>query len=143
VILANRNRNAISQLVKIDHEYNEVANLRGEWPRNSALSRALIGCGGRKKSILFNLMNTWLEALRFSADVQRVMALRMMRLASGGPLAATEACQMISEKVFAFEEAQVAIVTALATGNGLYAATAEAYGPYRRCVRANCLRLDS
>jgi len=71
------------------------------------------------------------------------MALRMMRLASGGPLAATEACQMISEKVFAFEEAQVAIVTALATGSDLYGATAEAYGPYRRCVRANCLRLDS
>jgi len=50
---------------------------------------------------------------------------------------------MISEKVFAYEEAQVAIVTALATGSGLYAATAEAYGPYQRCVRANCLRLDS
>ena len=92
---------------------------------------------------MFNVMNTWLEAVRFSADVQRVMALRMMRLASGGPLAATEARQMISEKVFAFEEAQVAIVTALATGSSLYAATAEAYGPYQRCVRANCLRLDS
>ncbi len=100
-------------------------------------------CGGRKKSALINIMNTWLEAVRFSADVQRVMALRMMRLASGGPFAATEAWQMISEKVLAFEEAQVAIVTALATGGGLYAATAEAYAPYRRCVRANCLRLDS
>ena len=92
---------------------------------------------------MFNVMNTWLEVVRFSADVQRVMALRMMRLASGGPLAATEARQMISEKVFAFEEAQVAIVTALATGSGFYAATAEAYGPYQRRVRANCLRLDS
>ena len=92
---------------------------------------------------MFNVMNTWLEVVRFSADVQRVMALRMMRLASGGPLAATEARQMISEKVFAFEEAQVAIVTALATGSGFYAATAKAYGPYQRCVRANCLRLDS
>jgi hypothetical protein len=92
---------------------------------------------------LFNVLNTWLEAVRFSADVQRVMALRMIRLASGGPLAATEACQMIAEKVSAFEEAQVAIVTALATGSDLYAATAEVYGPYQRCVRANCLRLDS
>jgi hypothetical protein len=67
----------------------------------------------------------------------------MMRLASGGPLAATEARQMISEKVAALAEAQVAIATALATGSNLYAATAEAYVPYRRCVRANCLRLDS
>jgi hypothetical protein len=50
---------------------------------------------------------------------------------------------MISEKVVAFEASQAAIVTALATGSGLYAATAEAYAPYRRCVRANRLRLDS
>ena len=76
-------------------------------------------------------------------DVQRVMSLRIMRLASGGPLAATEAQQMISEKVSAFGEAHVAIVTALATGSGFYAATAEAYAPYRRYVRANCLRLES
>jgi hypothetical protein len=92
---------------------------------------------------LFDVINTWLEAVRFGADVQRVMALRMMRLASGGPLAVTEARQMISEKIVAFEASQMAIVTALATGSGLYAATAEAYVPYRRCVRANCLRLDS
>jgi hypothetical protein len=96
----------------------------------------------------FGVLNTWLEAASFNMDVQRVMTLRIMRLASGGPLAATEAQQMISEKVAAFGEAQVAIVTAfatgrLATGSGLYAATAEAYGPYRRCVRANRLRLDS
>ena len=91
---------------------------------------------------MFDVINTWLEAVRFSADVQRVMALRMMRLASGGPLAVTEAQRMISEKIVAFESAQVAIATALATGGGLYAATAEAYAPYRRCVRANCIRLD-
>jgi hypothetical protein len=91
----------------------------------------------------FGVLNTWLEAASFSMDVQRVMSLRIMRLASGGPLAATEAQQMISEKVSAFGEAHVAIVTALATGSGFYAATAEAYAPYRRCVRANCLRLES
>ena len=90
----------------------------------------------------FGILNTWLEAASFSMDVQRVMSLRIMRLASGGPLAATEAQQMISEKISAFGEAQVAIATALATGSGLYAATAEAYAPYRRCVRANRLRLD-
>ena len=93
----------------------------------------------------FGVLNTWLEAASFSMDVQRVMSLRIMRLASGGPLAATEAQRMISEKVSAFGEAQVAIVTpclGLATGSGLYAATAEAYAPYRRCVRANRLRLD-
>jgi hypothetical protein len=94
-------------------------------------------------SALFDVLSTWLEAARFGADVQRVMTLRMMRLASGGPLATTEAWQMVSEKISAFEEAQVAIVSALATGGGLHAATDGAYAPYRRCVRANCLRLDS
>jgi hypothetical protein len=136
-------RDGDSQLVKIDHKYDEVADPRGHSCGTPALSWALIWCGDRKKGVMFNVMNTWLEAIRFSADVQRVMALRMMRLASGGPLAATEARQMISEKVFAFEEAQVAIVTALVTGSDLYAAAIEAYGPYERCVRANCLRLDS
>jgi hypothetical protein len=91
----------------------------------------------------FGVLNTWLEAASFSMDVQRVVSLRIMRLASGGPLAATEAQRMISEKVSAFGEAQVAIALALATGGGFYAATAEAYAPYRRCVRANRLRLDS
>ena len=43
---------------------------------------------------------TWLEAARFCADVQGVIALRMMRLASGDPLAITEAWQMVSEKSY-------------------------------------------
>jgi hypothetical protein len=48
-------------------------------------------------------LDTWLEPARFYADVQYVMALRMMRLALGGSPAATEARQMVSEKVSAFE----------------------------------------
>ncbi len=95
------------------------------------------------KSALFNFFDKWLDSARFCADVQYVMALRMMRLALGGSPAATEARQMVSEKVSAFKEAQVAIVTALATGSGLSAATAWAYALYRRGVRANRLRLDS
>ena len=35
------------------------------------------------KSALFNFLDTWLEPARFYADVQYVMALRMMRLALG------------------------------------------------------------
>jgi hypothetical protein len=62
---------------------------------------------------LFNLLNPWIEAARFGADGQRVMALRMRRLASGGPLAATEARGMVSEKIAAFGEAQGAMMSAL------------------------------
>lgn len=91
---------------------------------------------------MFGILDSWIEAARFGADVQRVMTLRMMRIASGGPLAETEARQMISEKMSAFGEAQMAIFTALIAGKSLEAAAATAYAPYRRCVRANSRRLE-
>ena len=43
---------------------------------------------------------------RVSTDVHRIIALRMMRLASGGSVAVTEAWPMISEKASAFEESE-------------------------------------
>ena len=52
-----------------------------------------------EESALFNVMNAWIEAARFGADSQHVIALRLMRLASGGPLATSEAQQMVSEKL--------------------------------------------
>jgi hypothetical protein len=92
---------------------------------------------------LFNVLNSWMEAARFGADVQRVMALRIMRIAAGGPDAATETQQMISEKVAAFGECQTALFTALMAGHTLEAAAAKAYAPYQRCVSANSRRLGA
>ena len=92
---------------------------------------------------MFNVLNTWMEATRFGVDVQRVMALRIMRIASGGSDAATETQQMISEKMTAYADCQMAIFTALMAGKSLEVAAAKAYGPYRRCVRANSRRLGS
>jgi hypothetical protein len=92
---------------------------------------------------LFKALDNWFEAARFGADVQHVMALRIMRIASGGPDAATESQQMISEKVAAFGQAQVALMTALATGSSLDTAAEMAYAPYRACVSANSRRLGS
>jgi hypothetical protein len=89
--------------------------------------------------VLFNVMNAWFEAARFGADIQNVIALRILRLAGGGPLAATEARRMISEKVFALGEAQVRILSSLASGQSVD--VAKAYAPYRRRVRANRRRL--
>jgi hypothetical protein len=63
----------------------------------------------------------------------------MLRLAGGGPLAATEARRMISEKVSALGETQVRMLSALASGQNFDAA--KAYAPYRRRVRANRRRL--
>jgi len=92
---------------------------------------------------LFKTLDQWFEAARFGADVQQVMTLRIMRIASGGPGAATEAQQMVSEKLAAFGESQVALMTALATGRSLDSAAELAYAPYRRAVRANSRRLGS
>jgi hypothetical protein len=64
-----------------------------------------------------------------------------MWLASGGPIAATEAQQMVSEKAVAFYEAHSAMFTALMTGSSFNAAAAKAYAPIRRRVRANRHRL--
>jgi hypothetical protein len=92
---------------------------------------------------LFTIMNAWIETARFAADSQYVVALRMLRLASGGPLATAEVTRMISEKVAVFGEAQGALLTALIAGRSLDAAAAKAYAPYRRAVSANSRRLDS
>lgn len=92
---------------------------------------------------MVNFMNAWFEAAQFGADSQRVIALRMMKLASGGPQATTEARRMVAEKVHAFGVAQAAIVSALITGSSLEVAAVKAYAPYRRAVRANSRRLGS
>jgi hypothetical protein len=96
-----------------------------------------------KERALYNFMGPWFEAARFGADMQRVIALRMIRLACGGPLAQTEARRMVAEKAAAFGEAQTALMTALVTGGSLEAAAVKAYAPYRRTVRANSRRLGS
>jgi hypothetical protein len=92
---------------------------------------------------MFKALDHWFEAARFGADVQQVMTLRIMRIASGGPDAATEAQQMISEKLAAFGESQAALLTALTTGSSFETAAAMAYAPLRRAVRANSRRLGS
>lgn len=88
-------------------------------------------------------MSAWFEAARFAADTQRVVALRMMRLAGGGPLAVTEATRMVAEKMAAFTEAQAAVAATMMTGGTLKTASRKAYAPYRRTVRANSRRLGS
>ncbi len=88
-------------------------------------------------------MNAWFEAARFASDSQSVVAMRLMRIANGGPQATTEATQMISEKMAAFAEAQGAMFAALATGKSFHNAATKAYAPYRRAVRANRRRLGS
>jgi hypothetical protein len=98
----------------------------------------------RRRATLFStLMKTWFEAAQFGADSQSVIAMRLMKIASGGPGATTEAHRMVSEKVAAFTEAQGVMMAALMTGKSLETAAAKAYAPYRRAVRANRRRLGA
>ncbi len=83
----------------------------------------------------------WFDAMRFAAEVQTVIGLRMLRLAAGGPLASREAARMVAEKAAATAEAQAAAFLALATGAPPAAAAARAQTRYRRTVRANKRRL--
>jgi hypothetical protein len=98
---------------------------------------------GQTENVVFGLMSQWFEAARFGADVQRVIALRLVRLASGDARAATEVQRMILEKAAALGESQMAAMTALAKGATLQTAAARAYAPYRKRVRANRRRLGS
>jgi hypothetical protein len=83
----------------------------------------------------------WLDAATFAAETQWVVALRMSRLAAGGAQAAGEANRMISEKLLAGAQAQLAAGMALATGRGMEGAARAAAHPFRRAVRANRRRL--
>ena len=88
--------------------------------------------------------NPWLtltlDAARLGVEAQGVIALRLMRLAAGGPTAQVEAQRMVGEKTAAFFEAQLAFATALAQGKG-HTCHSKALGCYRRRVRANRRRL--
>jgi len=88
-----------------------------------------------------NFWNNWLEAVRFTCEAQDVISARFMLFTSGAPSATAEAERMISEKMTAFSDAQIAAERALAAGLGIYVAAERAYLPLRHCVHANSDRL--
>jgi hypothetical protein len=139
----------IAKLVKIAHNPASQVAIVGhseserDHPRRVDIACCVLILRARQEIALLNIFNAWVEAAQFGADVQRVMTLRMMRIASGGPDAITETHRMVSEKASAFGEAHVALFTALMSGKSLEAAAAKAYAPYRSRVSANSRRLAS
>jgi hypothetical protein len=83
----------------------------------------------------------WIDAARFGWEAHSVIALRMMRLAAGGTLAAAEAHRMVAEKVVAGAQAQFAAGMAVAAGRNPHRVARAAARPYQRTVRANRRRL--
>lgn len=76
----------------------------------------------------------WYGATMLSIEAQQVVALRMMKLAMGGPQAQTEVSRMVSEKV----SASIAAVETLLRGGTGHAVVAQV----RRRVRSNSRRLS-
>jgi hypothetical protein len=88
-----------------------------------------------------NSLNNWFDSVLFACEVHGVVSMRLTRLVQGGPLAAVEANRMVAEKIYAFADAEWALVEALANGEGLLTAAERASVVVRRRVRANRNRL--
>jgi hypothetical protein len=93
------------------------------------------------RKIVFNPWSAYLQLAQAAWDTNIVVAMRLMRLASGGALAQREAQRMIVEKGFTFAEAQFAAATRMMAGAGIAGATRSATDVYRRKVRKNRRRL--
>jgi hypothetical protein len=85
--------------------------------------------------------NTWcalsLQAARLGWEAQRVVALRMMGLATQSPGSQTEARRMVIEKVAALAEGQAAAVGATIQGGKGHHVAKKVLGVYKKRVRAN------
>jgi hypothetical protein len=87
------------------------------------------------------LYKDWFDAVRLSMEAQQVIALRLMRLSAGTPLAAAEAQRMFVEKAAAAAIAANSIALDVASGRA-HLAIGNATAPVRRRVRANRRRLS-
>jgi len=76
----------------------------------------------------------WYDATMLSLEAQRVIGLRMMKLAGGGRNAQVEASRMVTEKI---AETMAVAVTLMSGGSG-HAVVAQV----RRRVRSNSRRLS-
>jgi hypothetical protein len=90
---------------------------------------------------VFNPWPAYLQFAQAAWDANVVVAMRLMRLASGGALAQREAQRMIIEKGLTFAEAQVAAAAKIMTGAGIAGATKSASDVYQRKVKSNRRRL--
>jgi hypothetical protein len=89
--------------------------------------------------------NAWcalsLQTVRLGWEAQNVIALRLMRMAAQRPGSQAEARRMVTEKVAALTEAQVAAATAVIKGGKSQRIAKKVLGVYKNRVRANKRRL--
>jgi hypothetical protein len=80
------------------------------------------------------MLRIWTNMAMLAAESQRVIWLRMMNMAAGGPAAKTEAKLMVTEKAKAAVQAAVRLATG-STPNSVVRG-------YRKKVQANSRRLS-
>ena len=98
---------------------------------------------------MFNPLQPWnawfalsAQAMRMCWDAQAVMVLRALRIARGGARAEVETQRMITEKVAALAEAQLAVTAATLKGRKKHRVAKKALAVYARRVRRNRRRLS-
>ena len=82
------------------------------------------------------------KTIQLGLDAQSVIALRMMRSASGGPAAEAEMSRMVVDKAEAIVEAQGAATAAVMTGSKDHVVAGKTLDVFRKRVRANKRRLS-
>ena len=86
------------------------------------------------------MFNPWLQlslkAVEMGMEAQSVIALRMLRLATGGARMEAEASRMVTDKVAAAEAQAVAAVSAL-NGHSPHVVTSKAPRAPKKRARAN------
>jgi hypothetical protein len=91
------------------------------------------------------MLNSWIsfgmKAWQLGFEAQGVISLRLMRLAAGGASAEGEASRMVTEKILAAGEAQMAGATAVMRGQKEHIAAGNALEVFSKRVRANKRRL--
>jgi hypothetical protein len=75
-------------------------------------------------------------------EAQNVVALRLIRLATGGTSSKTEARRMINEKFAALADAQIAGTAAAIAGRPVSVVAGRILHTYKKRVRANRRRLS-
>jgi hypothetical protein len=79
---------------------------------------------------------SWIDAAQFCFEAQSVIAMRLMKIATGGQDGAAEFTRMVLEKLDAGEAAHAAGTLALVEGKGVEAATKRQNSRWRRSSAA-------
>jgi len=92
------------------------------------------------------MFNPWItlgmRVFQLGLEAQSVMALRMMRLASGDARGQDELNRMVVEKMTALAEAQMAAAAAIMNGHKDHVVARKALTVFRKRVRDNRRRLS-